>query len=180
VHTEQAAHIGGMSITIEPESYPEDLTGWRIEHADGTAWEDEPYPTYDSAEGGYLEHNLRCRMQDCVQCGGHISAVTSVELPSLNMANGNAAKVLSVLGCSSEDVYCGGTAFEPEDFRDRVVVALALADTDPGRPASTTSSPGGGTFVECGVPAGYLQDRLSELLEVADFAVAHGRQVIAC
>ena len=83
-------------------------------------------------------------------------------------------------GCSSEEVYCGGTAFEPEDFRDRVVVALALADTDPGRPASTTSSPGGGTFVECGVPAGYLQDRLSELLEVADFAVAHGRQVIAC
>lgn len=169
-----------MSITIEPESYPEDLTGWRIEHADGTAWEDEIYPTYDSAEGGYLEHKLRCDMQDCVCCGGHISAVTSVELPSLNMANGNAAEVLHALGCTSEEVYCGGTAFGAEDFRDRVVVALVLADADPGRPASTTSSPGGATFVECGVPAGYLQDRLSELLEVADFAVAHGRQVIAC
>ncbi|TQE33046.1 hypothetical protein [Streptomyces ipomoeae] len=58
------------------------------------------------------------------------------------------------------------------DFRARVLTALGLAPEDAGRPDIQL----GRTFVG-GRPAGYLQRRLGDLYELADWCAAHGRDV---
>ncbi|GAA1111454.1 hypothetical protein [Streptomyces javensis] len=59
-----------------------------------------------------------------------------------------------------------------EDFRARVVTALGLAPEDPGVPNIQL----GRTFVG-GRPPGYLQRRLRDLYELADWCAVHGRDV---
>ncbi|MEV1294894.1 hypothetical protein [Pseudonocardia sp. NPDC049635] len=58
----------------------------------------------------------------------------------------------------------------------RVELALALAPPDAGVPMHELNT--AGTVVHCGRPAGYLQDRLTVLREVALFARAQARAVI--
>ncbi|MEV7581562.1 hypothetical protein [Streptomyces erythrochromogenes] len=78
----------------------------------------------------------------------------------VNMANANAARVLGVLGY---DELAGDA--EAGDFLGRVLVALALVPVDAGRPATAE-----GRFVVCGRRAGYIQERLEELHELAEGA----------
>ncbi|QKV98275.1 hypothetical protein HUT19_41905 (plasmid) [Streptomyces sp. NA02950] len=58
------------------------------------------------------------------------------------------------------------------DFRARVLTALGLAPEDPGVPDLRL-----GRTVVCGRAPGYLQRRLRELYELADWCAAHGREV---
>ncbi|MDX3165838.1 hypothetical protein PV516_18810 [Streptomyces scabiei] len=59
-----------------------------------------------------------------------------------------------------------------EDFRARVLTALGLAPEDPGVPSVQL----GRTYIG-GRPAGYLQRRLGDLYDLADWCAAHGRDV---
>ncbi|MFD3539671.1 hypothetical protein ACFWUQ_09235 [Streptomyces sp. NPDC058662] len=85
----------------------------------------------------------------------------------VNMANANAVRVLDVLGY--DELYGDADA---EDFLGRVLVALAVAPADAGRPATVD-----GNFIDCGRPPGYTQTRLEELRELAEDACARRLRV---
>jgi hypothetical protein len=90
---------------------------------------------------------------------------------SVNMANANAAHVLSALGLDTMDLAGGEPA---ETFLGRVLMALAVAPADAGVPAHTVGSE---RFIDCGRSVGYLQERLSQLHELALSAKEHGCEI---
>ncbi|MBV7674284.1 hypothetical protein STHAL_33090 [Streptomyces halstedii] len=85
----------------------------------------------------------------------------------VNMNNANAAHVLSALG-----YYETYGAEDAGLFLGRVLLALALAPQDAGRPAA-----GDGRYIDCGRPQGYTQERLMQLHGLAATAQASGRRV---
>lgn len=104
---------------------------------------------------------------------------TSTTAPEVNMANGNAIRVLDLVGITGDDAYCG--SMSGEDLLGRVLVALALTPEDEG---TDTYEAGpdeghfqGGTHIFCGRRPGYLQDRLEQLHDIATFAAAEGATV---
>lgn len=86
--------------------------------------------------------------------------------PNVNMANGNAAEVLDLLGYPTDEPEGEATA---EDFLGRVLLALALLDVstddEHGRPTVHD-----GRWVEVGRRPGYLAERLHQLHEIATAA----------
>ena len=94
--------------------------------------------------------------------------------PTVHMNVGNAALLCDVLGIASDDE--DGGEMTPTDFLGRVLVAQALSPADAGVPMYTES--GDGRFINCGRPEGYLQDRLADLRELAEWAIAHGRGTV--
>ncbi|ROO82595.1 hypothetical protein EDD29_0076 [Actinocorallia herbida] len=94
----------------------------------------------------------------------------------VNLANGNAARVLHLLGLPCGEWEMGGEA-TAEDFLGRILIAQALLDVatddEHGRPDVTD-----GRFFFGGQRPGYLADRLAELEEVATWATRHGEDVI--
>ncbi|TQK49869.1 hypothetical protein FBY35_0145 [Streptomyces sp. SLBN-118] len=85
----------------------------------------------------------------------------------VDMANSNAARVLDTLGYAEP--------YGDEDarlFLGRVLLALALNPEDAGRPAVVD-----GRFTDCGRAPGYVQSRLNELRELAQYAHARGLRV---
>lgn len=62
------------------------------------------------------------------------------------------------------------------DFLGRVLLALAIAPADEGVPSEDMPKTGV-LMVNCGRRAGYLQEQLGYLREVADYAVAHNIEV---
>ncbi|WP_435058500.1 hypothetical protein [Streptomyces sp. bgisy060] len=123
------------------------------------------------------------------------------EVPWVEFSNINAVGVLEALGLplrtGPEDAACDvledGLPLDESDgagtvipiavvdaygelaadaFRGRVLTALGLAPDDPGRPDVRL-----GRTLLLGRPAGYLQRRLRELYDLADWCAAHGRDV---
>lgn len=93
-------------------------------------------------------------------------------LPSVNMANGNAEDVLDALGINRHDI---SGSMPARDFLGRILMALAVAPESAPIPAHTM---GGATnVVRCERAPGYVQDRLRDLHEVAEFAIAHDRPI---
>jgi hypothetical protein len=104
-----------------------------------------------------------------------IMAIPAADDLSVNMSNTNAARVCETLGIDLDDLgWCG--SLPAADFLGRVLVALAVCPVDAGIPAHELSgtSP---RWIECGRPEGYLQDRLGQLRELADWAVAHDAEI---
>lgn len=109
----------------------------------------------------------------------NLLTTTSPEDLEVNMSNSNAHRVCQALGIELDPDWCGNS--DAEVFLGRVLLALALSPADegipaheipfgvPGRPAWT----GQARFIECGHAPGYLQDRLAQLRELADWAVAN-------
>ncbi|MEV5819353.1 hypothetical protein AB0L22_09270 [Micromonospora haikouensis] len=93
--------------------------------------------------------------------------------PEVNMANGNAAQVLDLLGLTFDGDW--GTTTGP-DFHGRVLLALALLDHATGdvegRPEVVDDN-----WVECGRRPGYLAERLAALHDLAVWAVEHHADV---
>jgi hypothetical protein len=186
-----------MSVTFQAElGIP---TGFRV----GCSCEDNRGPvfgTYADAEEFYVRHDLLNTtiaevLVGCDYAGregfceeGHcfIRAVFPDEGPSLNVANGNAIKILASLHLGSRVVETGfgpapadcGGSLDAEDFLGRVLAAEIMSVGDPGRPEEITVVDGGPTIVSCGTPEGYLDDKLAALREIAEFAQAHGRAVV--
>ena len=94
---------------------------------------------------------------------------------SVNMSSSNAFRVCQSLGIDLEDEgWCGGMT--AEDFLGRVLVALAIEPVSAGIPSHEVPGPGA-RMIDCGRPEGYLQDRLGQLRELADWAVANGAEI---
>jgi hypothetical protein len=87
------------------------------------------------------------------------------------MSNANARTVLDALGYAGEDLEIGEA--DPTDFLGRVVLALALAPVDGGRPEIVE-----GRTVKCARPEGYRQQRLHELYDLAAAAEATGDLIV--
>lgn len=174
-----------MSVTFAPATGT--IVGWKIDcgcvgavpatfddRSDAVAWLEEWDFAPFALEG--------CTNELCTVYSLYIEAVEEQERPQVNMANGNAAALLEALGLLSDamsreerdDAFYG--EMSGEDFLGRVMMAQAVAPADAGMPAYEMAG-SGARFIECGRPEGYLQDRLSGLREVADFAVEHGVQV---
>lgn len=100
----------------------------------------------------------------------HIQAVETDPSPSMNVTGSNAVHLLKLLGLPSitdeDGSLAGSTA--AEDFLGRVLAAQA----DLGeRPAAAAP----GFYV--GRHPGYSEERLSDLRDLAAFAISRGRQI---
>ena len=119
--------------------------------------------------------------------GASVTAHDSAgEAPSVNVSNLNARDIIEALGVSDGDL--SGTS-PASAFLGRVLLALALAPESAGIPAHAVVPPfaqaqlgaassGGVQMIECGRPEGYVQGILERLHEVAEFALAHDRDVV--
>ena len=95
----------------------------------------------------------------------------------INMSNRNAMIVLQTLSFDPTE-YCGVvTNNELENFILRCDLALQLIKAepslDPGLETVIEKGETGPTFVHFGLPAGYLQERISQLRDLASFAWKH-------
>ncbi|WP_394622365.1 hypothetical protein JNUCC0626_50380 (plasmid) [Lentzea sp. JNUCC 0626] len=102
-----------------------------------------------------------------------VHAIEDLERPEVNVSNLNAAHLLYALGYGEpgelDELFGDAT---PEEFRGRVLTALALAPVDAGVPSYQD-----GNWIEGGRRPAYLQDRLTELLDLADWCAQHARPV---
>ena len=166
-----------MSITFTPEIGPIDHyvveclnCGATQDFSDGDAAYD--ITRFSDIGAAVLD---TCTNTGTFECGeGAIShAVDSLGmLPSVNMANLNAGDVLDALGIDRDDI---SGSMPARDFLGRILMALAAAPESAPIPAHTM---GGSTnFIRCERAPGYVQDRLRDLHEVAEFAIAHDRPI---
>lgn len=131
--------------------------------------------THTTREAAFAAHNAaHVGHPDCdgydLTC---VSRVYPFEEYDLNMANGNAEHVLYLLGYDTEDLCGSDTA---EGLLGRVLTAIALSPADEGVPATVTAG-NGPTIVDCGRPAGYTDERLSQLRDLAERAMSAGRTI---
>jgi hypothetical protein len=104
-----------------------------------------------------------------------LMSIPAAEDLSVNMSNANAARVCETLGIDlDEEGWCG--SLPAADFLGRVLMALAVLPVDAGVPWHEVPGPGA-RMIECGRPEGYTQDRLGQLRELADWAVAHDAEI---
>lgn len=112
------------------------------------------------------------------------------EVPETNVAFGNAIDLLDALGVdfrfeptpeeAENDIFgvagvelCG--TLDAEDFMGRVLTALALAPESAEIPSH--AAVGAPNIIRGHREEGYVQNRLRELHEIAQFAIDHDRQV---
>lgn len=104
-----------------------------------------------------------------------IMSLPEAEHLEINMSNTNAVVVCGALGIDLEDEgWCG--SLPAQDFLGRVLLALAIQPADEGIPSHELPT-GGVRWVECGRRPGYTQERLVQLHELAEWAVAHGAEI---
>nr|WP_024126166.1 hypothetical protein [Streptomyces sp. FR1]AHE38784.1 Hypothetical protein pFRL3_7c [Streptomyces sp. FR1] len=134
-----------------------------------------PHATYEAACAAYPAEPYLVELPGCEYPGRCRPFVIGLDpagdVPKVNLANANACRVLGVLGLADELGDLTGRV-AAEDFRDRCLIALALEPADAGVPAVQD-----GRIIDCGRPAGYLQDRLAELHDLAVWCAAQGRAV---
>jgi hypothetical protein len=96
-----------------------------------------------------------------------VTTVDFVRDLDINMSNGNARMVLNALGLLDADDLCG--------HMDRVQFAnlcTSWLQQHIGKPSaqieqSVTRGTFGATFIDCGVPVGYINERIRQLSEAA-------------
>jgi hypothetical protein len=103
--------------------------------------------------------------------------IPAAEDLEVNMSNSNAARVCSTLGIDlDEEGWCG--SMSADDFLGRVLIALAIEPADEGVPShELPREPGKVLWIEAGRAPGYNQERLTQLRELADWAVANGAEI---
>lgn len=114
----------------------------------------------------------------CQECALYDGPLVDRVLPfdELNMANGNAAELLTLVGFAGDDLYAGSC--DAGELLGRLLVAGALLDPSPEVPERVERSSGGATLVDFGRPEGYLNDKVDRLAEVARFASDIGSSVV--
>lgn len=94
---------------------------------------------------------------------------THAGAPALNLAGGNAARVLRLLGLPADEPW---GECDAADFHGRVLLAQALLGTATTDEAGTPDL-ADGTWTWCGTAPGYLAGRLGELADLAGWARRH-------
>lgn len=92
---------------------------------------------------------------------------------NLNVASGNAVKILQVLGLPdwmTEGEITGA------DLKARILVARLADDT--GEPDAVDNRGPHATMIYCGLRPGYFADRLDALEVIADHALANDTKVV--
>jgi hypothetical protein len=161
---------------------------------------------FDSYEDGRMWQEMRevspylldgCTEELCLEYPIHLTALfEGGASPEVNIANGNAVDVFKALGMlidtpdqdAIDDVFNGGV-MDANDFMGRILMAEAVVPVSAERPTvsdtGTRTEFDGHTLVEvetatwirCGVAEGYVQGRLGQLREVAQWALDNGRPV---
>lgn len=176
-----------MSVTFA--AAPGVLLGWDVVCVCGAKYleEGQALLTRDEVDGLITlfkaeEKGLAgCEEDDCFIYGLFGKAVyEGGDSPEVNMSNMNSVALLEVLGLKTDeddfaDVCCGSKA--AEDFKGRVLMALAVAPVSAERVTEATLFESGAMMVTCGVEEGYVQEKLEALLSVADFALSQGVEV---
>lgn len=199
-----------MSMTFTAEFVTSDIVGYRITCVCGCR--SERYPTYSDAEAayqalpGFTDNAPHLPVEGCdldpmdrVWLRPSIQAELAEEPPYAQFCDANGGELLNLLGLVSDGGDCAGS-IAADDMYGRVLMAQALAGSDPGRPPVAITADGammladealrdsrvGGTgpdaegrvvAVDCGRREGYFDDRLIEIAEVALWAQARGRNV---
>lgn len=183
-----------MSVTFYPELGPVDHYTVECINCDAT----QNFSTHEAAytlhaairEGtahidGCTQEPYRC------QDGGIMYEVEALGVtPTVNVASSHAVDILEVLGLTSRhepietdghtalnipgDDLCG--SLPAQDFLGRILMALAVAPESAERPAY--AAVGASHVTSCYRRAGYLQSKLHELHEVAQFCHTHDRPII--
>lgn len=181
-----------MSVTFHPDLAP--VIGFAVACCQSAADQAPRYGTNDDARAALADAQLRemadqvtertvmpgCDIPDVCVLIEYALNVFPVDAdhaappPSLNASNANAAELLSALGVPGEP--CG--SLPADDFLGRVLTALAVAPSDPGRPVTVVDTPGTARHYDMGRRPGYLQDKLTDLRAVAEWARDHGREVV--
>lgn len=178
-----------MSITFGTELSPIEGFAFTCGHDNGLTG--HRFGTYDDARAflqaekdthGHTGGLAICGDDYCAFGLMSIQPIESDPAPDLNVSNTNAMHLLELLGLPSEQDEWGSLsgATSAEDFLGRVLLAQAVSPADAGVAATSEVGEGGATLIDMGRPAGYSEDRLTSLRELADFAVDRGRTVQWC
>lgn len=106
-----------------------------------------------------------------------LTACPEAEDLAVNVSSSNALVLCAALGIDLEaEGWCG--SLPAQDFLGRILVALAVSPADEGIPShELPREPGRVRWIECGRAPGYTQDRLGQLRELADWAIAHNAEI---
>jgi len=120
-------------------------------------------------------------------CGDDICEATRMQIhfieeapsPSVGCSEFNAQHLLAILGFEADEhghiSRCGTE--DAQKFLGRVLMATAVNPADAGVPSTSARGEGGMLMIEGGRREGWTEDYLEALREVAEFAIAHGRQI---
>lgn len=169
-----------MSVDFAPTYVEGDVTGHRLvcEDLDEEIGRESSYS--DALRVSRL-HSQTC--DACADLDGcFIYEITSV--PRLIVSSANGAELLRVLGLQPEVEVIDGLFYQnsegsvsAQDFLGRVLMAQGVAPSDPGIPWHDDSRPGGARVIQCGRCPEYVDEKLIELEAIAQWAIAHGRNV---
>lgn len=175
-----------MSVTFHPSQSP--VIGYRFECHCGVV-----AAKFETVEGAYGFLNIYeadpyqldgCTDDLCPSYPQIANMYDGAHHEGLNLNNQNAADILRVLGLvepgqdadiiNPEVRWCG--ELPAADFLGRIMVAQAISPESAEKIGYEKPGPGAIMF-ESGREAGYIQKKLAELAEVADWAAKHERTV---
>lgn len=157
-----------MSVTFGVES---PVIGWVAGCSCGATRTTKLYATYALMVDAIVQ---KIEWPECIHCAevaaeyGQLPYATAVtlhdEAPEVNISNINARDILRALGLLGEDRdLCG--SLPGAEFAARVTQALVMEPQDTGVPAVQI-----GSVIECGRREGYVQEVLTHLQEIGNFA----------
>jgi hypothetical protein len=165
-----------MSVTFAPEYVTNQVSV--VSCSCGDAVSDVQFGSYQAAyDALYVTGTVATPMCDDEFCAAYTACIGALdEIPTVNVSNLNAREILSVLGVTKADdeeylELCG--SMPAEQFAGSVLLGIAVNPTDAGAPVVDE-----GNFVECGREVGYVDARLTELREVAEYALTHNLNVV--
>lgn len=163
-----------MSVTFTAVQHDSDILGYALSCACGDNRSARVADTYQAAVTLLGEATPACADDYCTGEQGWAVPLMAFEAPSINISNTNARFVLDALGIQSDDLT-GELAADL--FLGRVLTALAIAPVDEGTLAYEVAGGGRAAMVMCGRRPGYLQETLTDLHEVTQWAQTHQRDV---
>lgn len=162
-----------MSVTFSPAM--NDNVAWIITCICGDwAYNNRAeFPNYASANAA-VRGGIKPACAD-VYCD-YAYVQPAIAEPECQMANGNAVALFDALGLIEEDAdfsdYCCGS-LPAKDFLGRVLMAQAVAPVSAEIPTYRE-----GNIITGGRREGYVQERLEQLREVAEWAIKNDREVV--
>lgn len=135
-----------------------------------------PFASREAGNAAVAEHAASC--PDCGLYRPYVSEIQDIDR-EMNVSNMNAGLLFRTMGLESD--LCG--AMPAEEFLGYVLVALGSPVDDSGVSPSEhqVQRPDGSrgpTIIDCGLPAGYITQRLSTLADMATEAKRLGRDIV--